>query len=126
MVGMAGMAERQKEWQNRSGYFIVEPPLPSLLRCHCLLCCAAVEWWNGGMAEWQNGGVAEWRSGGMGDGGMTEWRMAELRNGGKATYRIYLIYLRYTPQTTMTTTMKIGEGTHNHERKVHSIIRMAD
>ncbi len=39
-----------------------------------------------------------------------EWQMAELqitterRNGGKATYRIYLIYLRYTPMTTPMTT----------------------
>ncbi len=48
------------------------------------------------MAEWWNGGVAEWRIGGMGDGGMTEWQMAERRNGGKATYRIYLVYLRYS------------------------------
>jgi hypothetical protein len=40
--------------------FIVELPLPSLLRRHCLLCCATVEWWNGGMGEWQNGGMAEW------------------------------------------------------------------
>ncbi len=56
------------------------------------------------MAEWQNGGVAEWRNGGMGGGRMTEWRMAERRNGGKATYQIYLIYLRYTLTTTTTPT----------------------
>ncbi len=40
------------------------------------------------MAEWGNGG---WRNDKM--------VMAERRNGGKATYRIYLIYLRYTPPT---------------------------
>ncbi len=65
-----------------------------------------VEWWNGGMAygtEWRNGmaernGGTEWRN------GRTKWRdCKERQNGGKATYRIYLIYLRYTP--TMTTTM---------------------
>jgi hypothetical protein len=52
--------------------FIVEPPLPSLSHRRCLLCCAAVEWWNGGMVEWRNGGMAEWQN-----GGMAEWGMAE-------------------------------------------------
>ncbi len=80
--------------------FLVAPPLPSLLRCRGM-----VKWRNGRMAEWRNGGVAEWHNGGMGGGGMMEWRMAEWWNGGKATYQIYLIYLRYTPPTMVTTTM---------------------
>ncbi len=48
------------------------------------LCCAAVEWWNGGMAEWRNGGMAEWQNGGIAEWGMAEWWNGGWRNGGMA------------------------------------------
>ena len=108
MAGMAGMAVRQKEWQNsrmaematyvlfmvhtndsmnnrmaelRNGGMVIE-----------WWSCGMAEWWNGGIAEWRNGGMAEWRNGGMviewRNGGMViEWRnggMAEWWNGGMA------------------------------------------
>jgi hypothetical protein len=100
MTGMAGMAERQKEWQ-----------MAELQMRNGGMANRMAEWSNGGMVEWQewrlNGGMAEWRNGGMAEwrnGGMAEW-WTEWRNGRKngrmVEWREWLptFYLLYTPMT---------------------------
>jgi hypothetical protein len=80
MVGMAGMAERQKEWQNdkmaESGY---------------IRTIYGTRRHNGGMVDWR-----EWsngRNGGNDGNGGTAERMAERK-------WLYTYYLWYTPTPT--------------------------
>jgi hypothetical protein len=74
MAGMAGMAERQKEWQNSR---MAEMATYVLFMVHTNDDTKR-------MAEWRNGKIAEWRNCRM----VIEWRkrlnggMAEWRNGG--------------------------------------------
>ena len=100
MTGMAGMAERQKEWQmaelqitteRRNGgkatyqiyliylqYTPTTTPTPTTTTTTPFnLLYYVIEWRIGGMAEWRNGNrMAEWWNGGMVEwrnGGMAEW-----------------------------------------------------
>ncbi len=104
MTGMAGMAERQKEWQmalnggmvewqrwrngRRNGGMAAERRNGS--RMAGLLNGGRMAGWsNGGMVEWQewwNGQMA--RMAGLLNGGMVEWRRA-TRMAGMSTYLLF-------------------------------------
>jgi hypothetical protein len=95
MAGMAGMVERQKEWQNDK---MAEVVTYVLFMVHAnTMAERHVEWWNGrlaGMVEWQ-----EWRE-------WREWRNGR-KNGRMAEWQkwIHTYYLWYTPTPTPTSTL---------------------
>ncbi len=87
MMGTAGLAERQKEWQNDKMAEVVT---------YVLFMYTLTQWrdgvWNSGMVDWR-----EWSNGGNGRNGGTAERMAERK-------WLYTYYLWYTPTQTMTPT----------------------
>ena len=106
MAGMAGMAERQKEWQNGK---MAEMDTYVLFMVHADgMAEWRMEWQNGGMAD----GMVEWLNGGNGRmarmagmAGMAE-RQKEWHNGRKAEMDTYVLFMVHAKTNTDDETFK--------------------